>query len=80
MSAPAINETRKTKPPQRLPIVILIAVLIIAVVVICAVLGEGIAPYSPFLQRLGVFIPIWPNDPRTTLLPPGNWRSLRRRR
>jgi peptide/nickel transport system permease protein len=54
MSAPAINETRKTKLPQRLPIVILIAVLIIAVVVICAVLGEWIAPYSPFLQRLGV--------------------------
>jgi peptide/nickel transport system permease protein len=54
MSAPAINETRKTKLPQRLPIVILIAVLIIAVVVICAVLGEGMGPYSPFLQRLGV--------------------------
>jgi peptide/nickel transport system permease protein len=54
MSAPAINETRKTKLPQRLPIVILIAVLIIAVVAICAVLGEWIAPYSPFLQRLGV--------------------------
>jgi peptide/nickel transport system permease protein len=54
MSAPAINETRKTKLPQRLPIVILIAVLIIAVVVICAVLGEWITPYSPFLQRLGV--------------------------
>jgi peptide/nickel transport system permease protein len=54
MSAPAINETRKTKLPQGPPIVILIAVLIIAVVVICAVLGEGIAPYSPFLQRLGV--------------------------
>lgn len=54
MSASAINETRKTKLPQRLPIVILIAVLIIAVVVICAVLGEGMGPYSPFLQRLGV--------------------------
>jgi peptide/nickel transport system permease protein len=54
MSAPAINETRKTKLPQRLPIVTLIAVLIIAVVAICAVLGEWIAPYSPFLQRLGV--------------------------
>jgi peptide/nickel transport system permease protein len=54
MSASAINETRKTKLPQRLPIVILIAVLIIAVVAICAVLGEWIAPYSPFLQRLGV--------------------------
>jgi peptide/nickel transport system permease protein len=54
MSTPAINETRKTKLPQRLPNVILIAVLIIAVVVICAVLGGGIAPYSPFLQRLGV--------------------------
>jgi hypothetical protein len=24
--------------------------------------------------------PIWPSDPRTTLLPPGNWRSLRRGR
>jgi peptide/nickel transport system permease protein len=54
MSAPAINETQKTKLPQRLPIAILIAVLIIAAVVICAVLREGIAPYSPFLQRLGV--------------------------
>lgn len=54
MSAPAITETRKMKLPWRLPIVILIAALIITVVVICAVLGEGIAPYSPFLQRLGI--------------------------
>jgi hypothetical protein len=23
----------------------------------------------------GRSIPIWPSDPRTTLLPPGNWRS-----
>jgi peptide/nickel transport system permease protein len=54
MSAPAINETRKAKVLQRLPIVILIAVLVTTVVVICAMLGEGIAPYSPFLQHLGV--------------------------
>ena len=54
MSAPAIAETRKTKLPRHLPIVILIAALIITVVVICAVLGERIAPDSPFLQRLGV--------------------------
>ena len=44
MSAPAIDETRKTKLPRRLPIVILIAVLIIAVVVICAVLRRGDSP------------------------------------
>jgi peptide/nickel transport system permease protein len=54
MSAPAIGETRKTKLPRRLPIVILVAALIVTVVVICAVLGERIAPDSPFLQRLGV--------------------------
>jgi len=47
MSAPAINETQKTKLPQRLPIAILIAVLIIAAVVICAVLREGIALIRP---------------------------------
>ncbi|UVK41271.1 ABC transporter permease [Mesorhizobium sp. AR10] len=54
MSAPAIDETRKTKLPPRPPIVILIAALIIVVVVICAILGAGIAPYSPSLQQLGV--------------------------
>ncbi len=47
-------ETRKTMLPRHLPIVIAVAALIITVVVICAVLGERIAPYSPFLQRLGV--------------------------
>jgi peptide/nickel transport system permease protein len=54
MSAPAIGEMPKTKLPWHLSIVILIAVLVVAVVVICAVLGERIAPDSPFLQRLGV--------------------------
>jgi peptide/nickel transport system permease protein len=54
MSSPAIGESRKTKLPRPLPIVILIAALIVTVVVICAVLGERIAPDSPFLQRLGV--------------------------
>ena len=54
MSAPAMAETRKTMLPRHLPIVIAVAALIITVVVICAVLGERIAPYSPFLQRLGV--------------------------
>jgi peptide/nickel transport system permease protein len=54
MSAPAIGETRRRKQPLRVPIVILIAALIITAVAICAVLGERIAPDSPFLQRLGV--------------------------
>ncbi len=49
MSAPAISETRR-----RVPIVILIAALIVTAMVICAILGEKIAPDSPFLQRLGV--------------------------
>ncbi|WP_080590603.1 ABC transporter permease [Sinorhizobium meliloti] len=39
---------------MRVPVVVLFAALIIAAVVICAVLGERIAPDSPFLQRLGV--------------------------
>nr|WP_225165704.1 ABC transporter permease [Ensifer sp. IC4062] len=39
---------------MRVPIVILIAALIITGVAICAVLGERIAPDSPFLQRLAV--------------------------
>ncbi|MDE3876922.1 ABC transporter permease [Sinorhizobium meliloti] len=54
MSAPAIGETRRRKQPLRVPVVVLFAALIIAAVVICAVLGERIAPDSPFLQRLGV--------------------------
>ena len=54
MSAPPIGETRRTKLPWHLPIVILFAVLIVTVVVICAVLGERIAPDSAFLQRLEV--------------------------
>ncbi|AGG69938.1 ABC transporter permease [Sinorhizobium meliloti] len=54
MSAPAIGETRRRKQPLPVPVVVLFAALIIAAVVICAVLGERIAPDSPFLQRLGV--------------------------
>lgn len=54
MSAPAIGETRRRKQPLPLPVFVLFAALIIAAVVICAVLGERIAPDSPFLQRLGV--------------------------
>lgn len=54
MSAPAIGETRRRKQPLPVPAVVLFAALIIAAVVICAVLGERIAPDSPFLQRLGV--------------------------
>ncbi|MFK3967935.1 ABC transporter permease [Ensifer adhaerens] len=54
MSAPDISETRRRKQPLRVPIVILVAALIVTTVVICAVLGEKIAPNSPFLQRLGV--------------------------
>lgn len=54
MSAPALGETRRRKQPLPVPVVVLFAALIIAAVVICAVLGERIAPDSPFLQRLGV--------------------------
>ncbi len=54
MSAPAIGETRRRKQPLPVPVVVLFAALIIAAVVICAVLGERIAPDSPFLQRLAV--------------------------
>jgi peptide/nickel transport system permease protein len=54
MTAPAIGEARRRNQPLRVPIVILVAVLIITAVTICAVLGERIAPDSPFVQRLGV--------------------------
>jgi peptide/nickel transport system permease protein len=54
MSSPGIGETRKTKLPRRLPIIVLIAALIVAVVVVCGVLGDRIAPDSPFLQRLRI--------------------------
>ncbi|CAN7630476.1 ABC transporter permease [Rhizobium sp. LjRoot258] len=54
MKAPAIGETRRRKQPLRIPIVILVAALTITTVVVCAVLGERIAPDSPFLQRLEV--------------------------
>ncbi|WP_331372735.1 ABC transporter permease [Sinorhizobium chiapasense] len=54
MSAQATGATRRTKQPLRVPMGILIAALIITAVVICAVLGERIAPDSPFLQRLEV--------------------------
>ncbi|WP_088693670.1 MULTISPECIES: ABC transporter permease [unclassified Rhizobium] len=39
---------------MRIPIVILVAALIVTAVVVCAVLGERVAPGSPFLQRLEV--------------------------
>lgn len=54
MSVPTIGEALRTKQPLRVPIVILLAALIITAVAICAVLGERIAPDSPFLQRLEV--------------------------
>ena len=54
MSVRAVRESRRSKQPLRVPIVILVAALIFVAVVICAVLGERIAPDSPFLQRLGV--------------------------
>ena len=54
MSAPSHRRDAKDEAATALPIVILIAALIVTVVVICAVLGERIAPDSPFLQRLGV--------------------------
>ncbi|WFU06790.1 ABC transporter permease (plasmid) [Rhizobium sp. CB3171] len=54
MSIPAVGEIRGRNRPLRVPIVILIAALIVAAVTVCAILGERIAPESPFLQRLGV--------------------------
>lgn len=54
MRVPEIGEIRRRKQRLRIPIVILLAALIITAVVTCAVLGEGIAPDSPFRQRLEV--------------------------
>ncbi|TCM81682.1 peptide/nickel transport system permease protein [Rhizobium sp. BK068] len=54
MRVPEIGETGRRKQRLRIPIVILLAALIVTAVVTCAVLGEGIAPDSPFRQRLEV--------------------------
>lgn len=54
MSFWAASETRHTSVIGRLSLVIVGATIIVAIVVICAVLGQGIAPDSPFVQRLGV--------------------------
>jgi peptide/nickel transport system permease protein len=51
MSALDIRALR-SKPPVRVPIIILVATLIMMAVMVCATLGERIAPDSPFLQRL----------------------------
>lgn len=39
---------------RQAPIVLILAGLVVAVVVVCAILGERMAPDSPFIQRLGV--------------------------
>jgi len=54
MRVPEIGEIGRRKQRLRIPIVILLAALIVTAVVTCAVLGEGIAPDSPFRQRLEV--------------------------
>lgn len=42
----------KAKTRRGMPVIILLALLLIAVVILCAILGDAIAPYAPDTQRL----------------------------